>query len=148
MQCLHTKVYTYVYIHNRQISIYNTNKYKLYIRYYRHNIVGRLILPSYWNVPSDISGKFLQAYTPTYYDNCGDLACWSKKTKLNTKLSVIDTWSNLYNQGLSPVMLHVYIWDRIWDAHLFDGRLLIVDLINGECATLIAESYWAAADYI
>ena len=112
-------------------------------RHYGHNIVvGRVILPSYRNEPSDISGRFWAAYTPTYVKDCWDPACWSQYTKLDAKPSCLDTWYNLYNKGLYPVMLHMftsYIGSGI--AHNFDGRLLIVDLHNGGRATLIAESY-------
>ena len=111
-------------------------------RHYGHNIVvGQVILPSYRKKPSDISGKFWQAYTPTYYKDCWDPACWSSTSKLNAEPSIADTWSNLYNQGLYPVMLHMFtsgIGAGI--AHHFDGRLLIVDLDKGGLATLIAES--------
>ena len=37
-----------------------------------------------------------------------DPACWSKKTKLNSKPSVDNTWNKLYDEGLYPVMLHMF----------------------------------------
>ena len=111
-------------------------------RHYGHNIVvGRVILPSYRNEPSDISGKFWRAYTPTFDHVCNSW-CWYKYDKLNSKPSVFDTWDNLYNQGLYPVMLHMFTSGiGSGNSHNFDGRLLIVDLTNGGRATLIAESY-------
>ena len=125
-------------VQGRQGSYYDL------FRHYGHNIVvGRVILPSYRNEPSDISGKFWAAYTPTYVEKCWNPpVCWSKYTKLDAKPSCLDTWNNLYNQGLYPVMLHMFtsgIGSGIVDN--FDGRLLIVDLDNGGRATLIAESY-------
>ena len=111
-------------------------------RHYGHNIVvGRVILPSNGNEPSDISGKFWAAYAPTYDENCWDPACWSRQTKLNSQPSVRDTWSNLNDQGLTPVMLHMFTSGIGYGiAHHFDGRLLVAGLTNGGQATLIAES--------
>ena len=116
--------------------------YYHHFRHYGHNIVvGRVILPSYRNVPSDLSGKFWRAYTPTYYDDCWDPACWSKKTKLNSKPSVDNTWNKLYDEGLYPVMLHMFTSGiGSGAAHNFQGRLIIENLTNGGRATLIAES--------
>ena len=111
-------------------------------RHYGHNIVvGRVILPSNGNEPSDISERFRAAYTPTFDHVCSDYWCWSKHDKLNAEQSVLNTWNNLYNQGLYPVMLHMFtsgIGSGI--AHHFDGRLLVAELTNGGIATLIAES--------
>ena len=39
---------------------------------------------------------------------CRDPACWSSYQKLNSKPSVLDTWSALVDDGLHPVMLHMF----------------------------------------
>ena len=112
-------------------------------RHYGHNIVvGHVKLPSSRNAPSDLSEKFWEAYTPTYYTKCRDPLCWSSYQKLDSKPSVDDTWNALEDEGLHPVMLHMFTSGIDYGiGSYFDDRMINAALTstNGGYATLIAE---------
>ena len=109
-------------------------------RHYGHNIVvGQVKFPLSRNAPIDLSGKFWEAYTPTYYKKCRDPACWSSYQKLDSKPSVSNTW-NALEVGLHKVMLHMFTSGIGYGiSSYFDDRMINVALFNGGRATLIAE---------
>ena len=110
-------------------------------RHYGHNIVvGQVKFPLSRNAPSNLSGKFWEAYTPTYYKKCRDPACWSSYQKLDSKPSADDTWSALRENGVYPVMLHMFTSGIGYGiASYFDDRMMNTAVTNGGRATLIAE---------
>ena len=78
-------------------------------RHYGHNIVvSRIVHPYGTKAPVDIAGKFNRAFTPSWKKVCSNSWCWSKKNRINAKSTVQATWNKLYNEGLQPIMLHVF----------------------------------------
>ena len=109
-------------------------------RHYGHNIVvGQVKFPLSRYAPSDLEGKFWEAYRPTYYKKCRDPACWSSYQKLDSKPSADNTWSAL-DDGLHKVMLHMFTSGIDYGiSSYFDDRMISVAVTNGGRATLIAE---------
>ena len=112
-------------------------------RHYEHNIVvGQVKFPLSRNAPSDLEGKFWESYRPTYYKKCVDPACWSSYQKLDSNPSVDDTWNALKENGLYPVMLHMFTSGIDYGiSSYFDHRMINVAVPNGGPATVIAEVY-------
>ena len=71
-------VVVYDDVSGREAHTVKGSYYHLF-RHYGYNIVvGRVILPSNGNEPSDISGKFWAAYTPAFDNVCKDSWYWAK----------------------------------------------------------------------
>ena len=104
-------------------------------------MVSRVILPSYRNAPSDLTGKFWLAFQPSYNRPCAGWLCNQRSYSLKAKESVESTWNSLHDQGLYPVMLHMrsdgFRWGVSWHD---DSRLINIHLPHDASATLIAES--------
>ncbi len=107
-------------------------------RHYGHNIVvSRITQPFTTKAPVDISGKFNRALTLRQKNVCANSWCWTKHKLIDARSTVDATWPRLYNEGLNPIMLHIfrggidgtvatYVNHRVHYQRLKDGGLAVL----------------------
>ena len=109
-------------------------------RHYGHNIVvSRITEPYSTKAPVDINGKFTRALSTRWKETCSNSWCWSKTSRIDAKPTVDATWSNLYGQGLNPVMLHIIRGGTGWGVATYtNSRVHHRQLSDGGLAVLLA----------
>ena len=107
-------------------------------RYHGHNIVvGRVVSPNYYYAPANLESTFWEAYAPVTYTT---ISWWTIYTHLHARNTVNRIWDNLEDEGLSPIMLHIFTSGSYGHYDNCDGRCEHVTLPNGYgYATVIAE---------
>ena len=109
-------------------------------RHYGHNIVvGRIVEPYSTRYPWGLSQKFSSALRIHWKSECTDWTCWSRYSRVDARPTVDATWNNLYNEGITPIMLHVFRGNTDGAVAISgNGRLSVRRLADGGLATLLA----------
>ena len=81
--------------------------YSIFRHYGNNVVVGRIVSPYKYSYPNDIGGKFQRALSQQMIDICTGW-CVGEDLRVNAQPTVDTTWDNLYREGLTPIMLHVY----------------------------------------
>ena len=112
-------------------------------RHYGHNIVvGRIVEPYSTRDPSGLAQKFSSALQIHWQSECTNWLCLSTYSRVDAKPTVDATWSNLYNEGITPIMLHVFRGNTNGAVATTDNaRASILHLPDGGLATLLAEAF-------
>ncbi len=113
-----------------------------YYYLFRHKgnnvVVGRIVSPHKYSYPHDIGGKFQRALSQRMVDICTGW-CWGVILRVNARPTVDATWTNLYRQGLSPIMLHVVRGGIRRSVRIaYSPRATFRHLKDGGLATLLA----------